>query len=67
MGLLLAVPTAAVLKILVGHLWRTYVLEEPLAVVAAEAAEADADGEGVVEGVGDDEPTVPATPVRATS
>lgn len=29
-GLLLAVPTAAVLKILVSHLWRTYVLGEPV-------------------------------------
>ncbi len=30
-GLLLAVPTTAVLKILVSHLWRTYVLDEPFA------------------------------------
>ncbi len=29
-GLLLAVPTAAVLKILLSHLWHTYVLGEPL-------------------------------------
>jgi hypothetical protein len=29
-GLLLAVPTAAVLKILVSHVWRTYVLGEPI-------------------------------------
>ena len=29
-GLLLAVPATAVLKIVVGHLWRTYVLGEPL-------------------------------------
>ena len=29
-GLLLAVPRTAVLKILVGHLWRTYVLGEPI-------------------------------------
>ena len=28
-GLLLAVPTAAVLKIVVGHLWHTYVLGQP--------------------------------------
>jgi predicted PurR-regulated permease PerM len=39
-GLLLAVPVAAVLKILVGHLWRTYVLGEPF-VEQAEAAAAD--------------------------
>jgi predicted PurR-regulated permease PerM len=35
-GLLLAVPTAATLKILAGHLWRTYVLDEPFAQVVAE-------------------------------
>ena len=34
-GLLLAVPVAAVLKILCGHLWRTYVLGEPIAEIAA--------------------------------
>jgi predicted PurR-regulated permease PerM len=39
-GLLLAVPTAAVLKILAGHAWRTYVLGEPF-VQAAVAEEAD--------------------------
>ena len=38
-GLLLAVPAVAVLKILVGHLWRTYVLEEPVEMqVAADDA-----------------------------
>jgi predicted PurR-regulated permease PerM len=35
-GLLLAVPTAATLKILLGHLWRTYVLGEPFLEAAAE-------------------------------
>ncbi|HYD10144.1 MAG TPA: AI-2E family transporter [Acidimicrobiales bacterium] len=34
-GLLLAVPTTAVLKILGGHLWRTYVLGEPYEVAIA--------------------------------
>jgi predicted PurR-regulated permease PerM len=29
-GLLVAVPTAAILKILVGHLWRVHVLGEPI-------------------------------------
>jgi predicted PurR-regulated permease PerM len=29
-GLLLAVPTAAVIKILLSHAWRTYVLGEPV-------------------------------------
>lgn len=39
-GLLLAVPTAAVLKIIAGHLWRTYVLGEPYAeAIAAEEAD----------------------------
>ena len=60
MGLLLAVPATAVLKILVGHLWRTYVLGEPLEVIGAVAAADDADGSGVVEDVGDDdEPAAP--------
>ncbi|MGH9043219.1 MAG: AI-2E family transporter [Acidimicrobiia bacterium] len=35
-GLLIAVPTAAVIKILVGHLWRIHVLGEPLEEVAQE-------------------------------
>ena len=49
-GLLMAVPAAAVLKILVGHLWRTYVLGEPIEEVAAKV-EADDAGGGVVEDV----------------
>lgn len=50
-GLLLAVPTAATLKIVVGHLWRTYALGQPWdeAIAAEEAAE----GRGVVEEVVD--------------
>jgi predicted PurR-regulated permease PerM len=43
-GLLLAVPVAAVLKILVGHVWRVHVLGEPVAVEAAEQAAADGPG-----------------------
>ncbi len=39
-GLLLAVPAAAVGKILVGHLWRTYILGEPVDALAAEFGEA---------------------------
>ena len=51
-GLLLAVPTAAVLKILLGHLWRTYVLGEPFSEQAADAEAADAErGVGMVEDV----------------
>ena len=55
MGILLAVPAAAVLKILVGHLWRTYVLGEPLQLIGQQAAAADSEGGGVVEEVGDDD------------
>lgn len=40
-GLLIAVPAAAVMKILISHLWHTYVLGEPLEVVAARAAESE--------------------------
>ncbi len=51
-GLLVAVPTAAVLKILAGHLWRVHVLGEPLEAVAAEnEAEDTGDGTGFVAGV----------------
>jgi predicted PurR-regulated permease PerM len=46
-GLLMAVPAAAVIKILVGHAWRTYVLGEPIEDVAAEVAEDD-EGGGLV-------------------
>jgi predicted PurR-regulated permease PerM len=38
LGLLLAVPTVAVLKILGGHLWRTYVLGQPPVPPAVEPA-----------------------------
>lgn len=40
-GLLIAVPAAAVLKILLGHVWHTYVLEEPLGQLAARADRAE--------------------------
>lgn len=57
-GLLLAVPLAAVVKILVGHLWHTYVLGEPVEEVAEEIAADDASsGTGVVAAVG----TAPST------
>jgi predicted PurR-regulated permease PerM len=46
-GLLIAVPTAAVLKILVGHLWRVHVLGESL-----EAREAQTEAEDSEGGVG---------------
>ena len=56
LGLLLAVPTAAVLKILGSHLWRTYVLGEPIEEIAAEDEAEDAGG-GVVKDVVDIHPT----------
>ncbi|CAN5665151.1 AI-2E family transporter [soil metagenome] len=60
-GLLVAVPIAAVLKILVGHLWRTYVLEEPIEVRAAEWRAADV--ATTEETQGDDDP--PSTAPKA--
>jgi len=48
-------PTAAVLKILGSHLWRTYVLGEPIEEIAAENEAEDAGG-GVVEDVVDIHP-----------
>ncbi|HEX9994248.1 MAG TPA: AI-2E family transporter [Acidimicrobiales bacterium] len=57
-GLLLAVPVAAVVKIVVGHLWRTYVLGEPVEALAGQWRAADeGDGGGVVTPVG----TAPST------
>lgn len=55
-GLLLAVPAAAVLKILVGHAWRHLVLEQPLDEMEALWDADDArPGVGVVEVVGGSE------------
>jgi len=55
-GLLLAVPTAAVLKIIVGHLWRTYVLDEPIEQIAAEDEAADSKPSvGFVDKIGDED------------
>jgi predicted PurR-regulated permease PerM len=54
-GLLLAVPVTAVLKILVGHAWRTYVLGEPIEALASEWEVDDAERGGIVEAVGDDD------------
>lgn len=47
-GLLVAVPTAAVLKILVGHFWRVHVLGQPLEARAEATEEADSEGTGFV-------------------
>lgn len=62
-GLLLAVPTAAVAKIITGHLWRRYVLGEPLEVVASTWEAADTSpGVGFVDQIGDDLPPVEVGP-----
>jgi predicted PurR-regulated permease PerM len=52
-GLLLAVPAAATLKIVIGHLWRHYVLEEPLDAIEArwEAEDAHRKPGGFIDGV----------------
>ena len=53
-GLLLAVPVAAVVKIIVGHVWRVHVLGEPLEEVArAHGVQDAAPGTGMVEDVVD--------------
>jgi hypothetical protein len=52
-GLLLAVPTTAVLKIIFGHVWRTWVLGEPLDEIARQWAVEDLQpAVGFVERVG---------------
>ncbi len=60
LGLLLAVPATATLKIVVGHAWRHYVLGEPLDEIEArwESEEERVPG-GVVERVGVDGPLTP--------
>jgi predicted PurR-regulated permease PerM len=50
-GLLLAVPTAATLKILCGHLWRTHVLGEPYAQAIAEEEAEEGPEPGMVRDV----------------
>ncbi|MCU1379029.1 MAG: hypothetical protein JWN29_2012 [Acidimicrobiales bacterium] len=50
-GLLLAVPTAAVVKILAGHLWRTYVLGEPYDQAVAEEESDEGPEPGLVRDV----------------
>jgi predicted PurR-regulated permease PerM len=61
-GLLLAVPATATLKILLGHVWRHFVLEQPLDEIEAQWEADDArPGVGIVEVVGRD-----ASPVART-
>ena len=63
-GLLLAVPTVAVLKIVIGHLWHRYVLDEPLDAIESrwELEDAERPAGGVVERVGDQEAAIPPPP-----
>ncbi len=56
-GLLLAVPATATLKIVVGHVWRHFVLEQPLDEIEAQWILDDAaPGVGPVESLDRDEP-----------
>jgi predicted PurR-regulated permease PerM len=68
LGLLLAVPTAAVLKIVIGHAWRHYVLGEPLDEIEArwEAEEDLIVPGGVIERVGVDDAVRPEEEPEAT-
>lgn len=50
-GLFLAVPATAVLKIIAGHLWRTYVLCEPIEEIVAQSVAADSSPGSVVSDV----------------
>ncbi len=65
-GLLLAVPATATLKIVLGHVWRHFVLGEPLDEIEARW---DAEGArvpgGVIEKVGDEESATPPEPGSA--
>jgi predicted PurR-regulated permease PerM len=63
-GLLLAVPAVAVLKIVFGHVWHRFVLDEPLDEVESrwELEDAEAPPGGVVERVGDQESALPPEP-----
>jgi len=58
LGLLMAVPVTAVLKILLGHLWRTYVLGQPLEVEQLAFAAMDAQPGTAVQDVDDRDPTL---------
>lgn len=61
-GLLLAVPLTAAIKVMVGHLWRIYVLEQPFEEVVAQDRPPDVDAgvleplESYVEGALDGDP-----------
>jgi predicted PurR-regulated permease PerM len=52
-GLLLAVPVAAALRVIIGHLWAVYVLEIPVEEVVARNASPPVGGHGVLEPLDD--------------
>jgi predicted PurR-regulated permease PerM len=68
-GLLLAVPAVAVLKIVIGHVWHRYVLDEPLDAVESlwDAEDDERPPGGVVEAVGDEESAEAPAPAPSTS
>lgn len=60
LGLFLAVPTAAIIKIIASHMWRTYVLGQSFDEIAEVWESQDsAPAVGMVEVVGDQESAVP--------
>ena len=61
-GLLLAVPAAATLKIVCGHVWRHFVLGEPLDEIEArwEAEDVPSEGRRRSSKIGDEESARPA-------
>ncbi|MBW3536993.1 MAG: AI-2E family transporter [Actinobacteria bacterium] len=67
-GLLLAVPVAASLKILIGHIWRTHVLGEPLVTQAVHhAVDESGSRTGIVEDVLGERPPVVAGPIDSAA
>jgi len=67
-GLLLAVPATATLKIIVGHAWRHFVLNQPLDEIEAEWIRDDAErGVGPVESLHRDEDEALEEPVAEVS
>jgi predicted PurR-regulated permease PerM len=67
LGLLLAVPVTAALKIVVGHLWRTYVLDQPLDQEVLAWAADDAEPGVIVEDVLARDESGPPAPDPGTS
>ncbi|MFL6203927.1 MAG: AI-2E family transporter [Acidimicrobiales bacterium] len=67
-GLLLAVPATATLKIVCGHVWRHFVLGEPLDAIEARWESEDVPRKGgVIEKIGDEESALPSETQDGTS